>query len=68
MISSDLLANGELYATIDIFDVYKIDSASKVVEVEFYGNWSDTWGTEIEVSNDIMWKRRGDMKGHHIRY
>ena len=54
--------------TIDIFDVYKIDSASKIVEVEYYGNWSDSRGTEIEVSNHIMWKRRGDMKGYHIRY
>ena len=62
------LANGEVNTTIDIFDVYKIDSGSKIVEVEYYGKWNESRSTEIEVVNPIMWKRRGDMKGYHIRY
>ena len=53
---------------IDIFDVYKINSSSKEVEIQYYGNWSEQrYGQSLYVSNEILWKRRGDLKGYHIR-
>ena len=53
---------------IHIFDVYKINKSSSVVEVKYYGNWSEEAGrAELLVSNDVMWKRRRDLKGYHIR-
>ena len=62
-------ANGETYAIIDIFDVYKVDSSSENVHVQYYGNWSDVRYTDnsLLVTNDIMWKRRGNLNGYHIR-
>ena len=65
--------NGEPYDRIDIFDVYKINSSSKNVEVQYYGNWTNQRsgygepGKSLLLSNEVMRKRRGDLKGYHIR-
>ena len=68
MIKLFVIENGDPYDTIDIFDVYKINSSSKDVEVQYYGNWSSKISDpSLLVSNEVMWKRRGDLKGYHIR-
>ena len=65
--------NGDPYQTIEIYDVYKINSSSKDVEVSNYGNWSDErpgQGDSREsllVKEELIWKRRGNLRGYHIR-
>ena len=55
-----------MFDTIDIYDVYKINSRSQNVEVQIYGDWSENSG--LKMANDVMWKRRSDLMGFHIRY
>ena len=68
-----LSENGNPYQTIEIYDVYKINSSSKDVEVSNYGYWSDErlgHGASKEsliVKEDLIWKRRGNLRGYHIR-
>ena len=53
---------------IHIFDVYKFNPESRDVEVQYYGNWSETrYDQPLLVLNDIIWKRRTDLKGYHMR-
>ena len=43
------------------------------MEVRRYGTWSDERygyendGQSLLVEDEIMWKRRGNLKGYHIR-
>jgi len=43
------------------------------VEVQKYGSWSEERsgygdiGQSLLVKEEVMWKRRGDLKGYHIR-
>ena len=68
-----LLANGDQYQTIEIYDVYKINSSSKDVEVSHYGNWrderpgNDASKESLMVKEELIWKRRGNLRGYHIR-
>ena len=65
--------NGETYQNIEIYDVYKINASSKEVELRKYGTWSEERagygepGESLLVEDEVMWKRRGNLKGYHIR-
>ena len=64
------LENGYSHDVIHIFDVYKFNAELTDVEIQYYGNWSERRYHQpptLIVSNDILWKRRGDLRGHHIR-
>ena len=67
------LDNGEEYQTIEIYDVYKINASSKEVELTKYGTWSEERagygepGESLLLEDEAIWKRRGNLKGYHIR-
>ena len=48
-----------------IHEVYKINENSDNVEIHEYGKWSHQEG--MSVVNTYIWKRRFDLKGHHLR-
>ena len=52
--------------TYFIYDIYKIDERSDVVETVKFGEWDPLLGLTIAEEN--IWKRRSDLKGHHLRY
>ena len=49
-----------------VYDVYKIDEKSDVVEVRKYFQWKNSTG--LHTAEENIWKRRSDLKGFHIRY
>ena len=51
--------------TFFIYDIYKIDENSQEVETREFAEWNPLQGLKILEPN--MWKRRSNMKGHHIR-
>ena len=52
-------------SSYSLYDVYKIDEFSETVEVREYAKWIPSQG--LSVVDDNMWKRRVDLKGHHLR-
>ena len=52
-------------SSYSLYDVYKIDEFSETVEVREYAKWNPSQG--LSVVDDNMWKRRSDLKGHHLR-
>ena len=52
-------------SSYSLYDVYKIDEFSETVEVREYAKWIPSQG--LSVVDDNMWKRRSDLKGHHLR-
>ena len=49
-----------------LYDVYKIDEESNVVETVKFAEWDPLNGLTIAEPN--IWKRRSNLKGHHLRY
>ena len=49
-----------------IFDEYKIDEYSNFITSAKYGEWDPRAGLTVYEEN--IWKRRSNLKGHHIRY
>lgn len=52
--------------TYFIYDIYKIDETSDMVETVKFAEWNASLGLSIVEEN--IWKRRSDLKGHHLRY
>ena len=52
-------------AVYTIYDIYKIDESSDVVEVVKYAEWNATNGFNVDEPN--IWKRRSNLKGHHLK-
>ena len=48
-----------------IHEVFKINKHSNNVEVHEYGNWNPLEG--LTVTEVDKWKRRGNLKRHHLR-
>jgi hypothetical protein len=49
-----------------IYDIYKIDETSDIVETVMFAEWDAMSGLSVVEEN--IWKRRADLKGHHLRY
>ena len=52
--------------TYSIYDVYKINKNSREVEIVKFGDWNTA--TALTVAEENIWKRRSNLKGHHLRY
>ena len=50
----------------EIRDIYKIDQFSDNIEIVAYGRWNRAHG--ISISEENIWIRRSNMKGHELRY
>ena len=50
----------------EIRDIYKIDQFSNDIEIVAYGRWNRAHG--ISISEENIWIRRSNMKGHELRY
>ena len=50
----------------NIFDQYKLHEDSDKLMIEKYGKWDPNKGMTVHEKN--VWKRRSNLKGHHIRY
>ena len=46
--------------------MYKIDEESDEVDTVKYGTWNNASGLLMIEKN--IWKRRSNLKGHHLRY
>ena len=53
-------------STYSIYDVYKIDKNSDEVEIVEFGDWNTATG--LTVAEENIWKRRSNLKGHHLKY
>ena len=51
--------------TYFIYDIYKIDEKSESVETIKFAEWDPLVGLRIVEEN--IWKRRINLKGHHLR-
>ena len=49
----------------EIRDIYKIDQFSNNIEIVSYGRWNRAHG--ISISDENIWIRRSNMKGHELR-
>ena len=49
----------------EIRDIYKIDQFSNNIEIVSYGRWNPAQG--ISISEENIWIRRSNMKGHELR-
>ena len=49
----------------EIRDIYKIDQFSNIIETVSYGRWNRSHG--ISISEENIWIRRSNMKGHELR-
>ena len=50
----------------EIRDIYKINQFSDNIEIVAYGRWNRAHG--ILISEENIWIRRSNMKGHELRY
>ena len=57
---------GESDSRFKIFDKYKLNAHTDDLMIEKYGEWDPNEGITVYEQN--VWKRRSNMKGHHIRY
>ena len=58
-----ILSENRNYA---LYDIYKIDEQSNEVETVKYAEWNAVKG--LTIFEDNVWKRRANLKGHHLRY
>ena len=56
---------GELDGMFKIFDEYKLYEQSDKLMIAKYGEWDPNEG--MTVYEEDIWKRRSNLKGHHIR-
>ena len=57
---------GESDGTFKIFDKYKLHVQTNQLMMAKYGEWEPNEGMTVYEEN--IWKRRSNLKGHHIRY
>ena len=52
-------------SSYSIYDIYKIDENSQTVETRKFAVWNPFQG--LSITEDNIWKRRSNLKGHHLR-